>query len=207
MAHPPEMRSNVRDAYISGLDLEMAAGKAGVPYPTARKWKSDAKAEGDDWDKSRNKSNVRAAYLSGLDLEAAAAKAGVPHTKALLWKSEELLEGQDWDKSRNLSLILAGGGMDNALARVMVNGLIKCEAIIDRVDEIQDPVDAVKALASLGDTVSKLKAYGRGLMKENDKLAIETETVKSMADLFIRLHPKMANEMLTTVEEWAHGQR
>ncbi len=51
MAHPPEARRAVRDAYVvDKLDLEAAAARAGVPYDTARKWKG---ADPNDWDKAR----------------------------------------------------------------------------------------------------------------------------------------------------------
>lgn len=54
MAHPPEKRQEVRSAYVhQRLTLEAAAEKAGVPYGTARRWKTGAEAEGDDWDKAR----------------------------------------------------------------------------------------------------------------------------------------------------------
>jgi len=51
MAHPPEIRQKLRTAYIGGLSLEIASVQAGVPYATARRWFTDAKAAGDDWDK------------------------------------------------------------------------------------------------------------------------------------------------------------
>lgn len=54
MAHPPENKRAVRDAYVvDKLDLEAAAARAGVPYDTARKWKATAAAANDDWDKAR----------------------------------------------------------------------------------------------------------------------------------------------------------
>lgn len=84
MAHPPEMRSNVRAAYISGLDLEMAAGKAGVPYPTARRWKADAQAEGDDWDKFRRVSLI----VAGGEIEQAMGRV----LAATLLRAEATLE-------------------------------------------------------------------------------------------------------------------
>jgi len=54
MAHPPEKRQDLRAAYVHDrLGLEAAADKVGVPYGTARRWKSAAEAQGDDWDKAR----------------------------------------------------------------------------------------------------------------------------------------------------------
>lgn len=54
MAHPAESRVALRAAYLDGLALEIAAVKVGVPVATARRWKYDAAAAGDDWDKMRN---------------------------------------------------------------------------------------------------------------------------------------------------------
>lgn len=54
MAHKPEVRRAVRDAYvIDKLSLEAAADKMAVPYDTAKKWKGRDAAQGDDWDKAR----------------------------------------------------------------------------------------------------------------------------------------------------------
>ncbi len=54
MAHPPEKKAQVRTGFVTDkLDLEQAAIRAGVPYDTARKWKSLAAAAGDDWDRAR----------------------------------------------------------------------------------------------------------------------------------------------------------
>ena len=54
MAHPPEAKRAVRQAYVvDKLDLEQAALRQLVPFDTVRKWKSAAAAGGDDWDKAR----------------------------------------------------------------------------------------------------------------------------------------------------------
>jgi hypothetical protein len=54
MAHPPEARRAVRDAYVlDKLELAQAAARSGVPFDTARKWKGTAAGAGDDWDKAR----------------------------------------------------------------------------------------------------------------------------------------------------------
>lgn len=61
MAHPPEIRTKIRAAYVHDrLPLETAAEKHGISYATARRWKSDAENEGDDWERARS-----AARLAG----------------------------------------------------------------------------------------------------------------------------------------------
>lgn len=84
MAHPAETRHAVRGAYLSGLPIEQAAGKACVPLATARRWKAEALAEGDDWDKFQ-----RAAMIvsgGGFDQAMGRVAAG------LLLRCEALLE-------------------------------------------------------------------------------------------------------------------
>lgn len=55
MAHSDDTRRAVRAAFVfDQLGLEVAAVKEGVPSATARRWKSDAKKAGDDWDKARS---------------------------------------------------------------------------------------------------------------------------------------------------------
>lgn len=150
---------------------------------------------------------LRTAYIGGLPLEAAADKAGVPYATARNWFRAAREEGDDWDKFRAASLIVAGGGIEQAMGRIIAAGLMRCEALLERVGESADVFEGVKAMATLGDTVAKLKAAGKGMMPEADQLAIETGAIKAVADLFIRLHPKMADHMVSTVEAWANGQR
>ena len=66
MAHDAETKRKARSAYVfQGLSLEAAAQHAAVSFGTASRWKREAKAEGDDWDKARN-----AALLSAQGSEA-----------------------------------------------------------------------------------------------------------------------------------------
>lgn len=55
MAYDAVTKRKVRSAYVFDcLELKSAAEISGVPYSTAKRWKQDAKASGDDWDKSRD---------------------------------------------------------------------------------------------------------------------------------------------------------
>lgn len=54
MAHPHEKRSQLRGLYVhQRLPMEVAARKAEVAVGTAKRWKTEAKAAGDDWDTAR----------------------------------------------------------------------------------------------------------------------------------------------------------
>lgn len=68
MAYPKEMRDKVRRSYVfDRLSLEIASTKHEVAYSTARRWKDDARAAGDDWDKAQT-----AQLMAGGGVESAA---------------------------------------------------------------------------------------------------------------------------------------
>lgn len=54
MAHPNELRAQVRAAYVfDRLPMERAAALFGVGISSAARWKRQSKDAGDDWDKQR----------------------------------------------------------------------------------------------------------------------------------------------------------
>ena len=166
MAHGPEYLQALKSAYLSGLGLEIAAEKAGIPYATARNWYRKAKAGGEDWDK------FRAANL-------------------------------------NAGLIVAGGTIEQTIGRVVAAVVLEAESTVEhlRVTTELDPLVRTQAIASLTDSLNKAANIARKGMPEADKLATVNETIKGLADLFIRLHPKHPELMLSAVEAWANGTR
>lgn len=162
MAHDPSVRVTLRNAYINGLSLEVAAIKAGIPYRTARNWFKEAREAGDNW-----------------------------------------------DSHQGATLLAAGGGMEQAIARMTAAIIRKGEATIEMLEAAPglDPLVVTQAIASLADSLNKTANIARKGMPEADALANENATVKALADLFIRLHPKSADLMLAVVEAWANGQR
>lgn len=138
---------------------------------------------------------LRSAYIGGLPLEAAADKAEVPYGTARNWYRDAKAEGDDWDKFRAASLIVAGGGIEQAMGRIIAAGLMRCEALLDKLDEPGNeipPAEAVKAMATLGDTVAKLRASGKTLMPEADKLGIAMDVLKRLAVYIQENHPQQA---------------
>ena len=150
---------------------------------------------------------LRTAYIGGLSLEIASAQAGVPYPTARRWFADAKAAGDDWDKFRAASLIVAGGGIEQAMARIVAAGLMRCESLLKVLGTMEDPEAQVKAVATLGDTISKLKSASKGMMPEADALAVENGAVKALADLFCTLHPTHAEAMLATLEAYAGGQR
>lgn len=142
---------------------------------------------------------LRSAYIGGLPLETAADKADVPYGTARNWYRDAKAEGDDWDKFRAASLIVAGGGIEQAMGRIIAAGLMRCEALLDKMDdELADQeskpslTDAVKDMATLGDTVSKLKSAAKGMMPEADKLGIAMDVLKRLAAYIQENHPQHA---------------
>lgn len=150
---------------------------------------------------------LRAAYIGGLPLEQAAEKVGVPHGTARNWYREARDAGDDWDKFQRVSMMVSGGGIEQALGRVIAAGLLRCEALLEKSSASDDPAESVKTMAVLADTVAKLRAAGKHLMPEADALAVANETIKGLSELFLRLHPQAAELMLATLDAWTHGQR
>ena len=59
MAHDEKTKADVRRYYVFDcLTMELAAEKAKVSYNTARRWKREAEARGDNWDKVRDASTM-----------------------------------------------------------------------------------------------------------------------------------------------------
>ena len=59
MAHDEKTKADVRRYYVFDcLTLELAAEKAKVSYNTVRRWKREAEARGDNWDKVRDASTM-----------------------------------------------------------------------------------------------------------------------------------------------------
>lgn len=148
------------------------------------------------------KIKLRAAYIGGLPLEAAADKVGVPLPTARNWYREARAAGDDWDAFQKASLVVAGGGIEQALGRIIAAGLLRCEVLLEAT-AAGDPMEAVKAMAVLGDTVAKLKAASRGMMPEADRLAVAMDVVKRLGEFVRTRHPRHASAFAEIIEPFA----
>lgn len=124
---------------------------------------------------------LRTAYLGGLPLEQAAARVDIPYATARNWYAAAKKSGDDWDRFRHASMIVAGGGIEQAMGRIVAAGLMRCEALLERVEEIESPEEAAAVVAALGDTLSKLRAAAKSFMPETSEVAQATETLKALA--------------------------
>lgn len=149
------------------------------------------------------KMKLRAAYIGGLPLEAAAEKVGVPYGTARNWYKAAIETGDDWNAFQKASLVVSGGGIEQALGRIIAAGLLRCEAITEKAGTIDDPIEAARAVAALGDTVAKLKAAGRDLMPQADKLATAMDVVKRLGDFVRTKHPRHGAAFAEILEPFA----
>lgn len=67
MAHPPELKSALRRAYVHDrLSLEAAADRLEIGVATARRWKAAAENEGDDWERARAAISISSAGAANI---------------------------------------------------------------------------------------------------------------------------------------------
>jgi hypothetical protein len=135
---------------------------------------------------------LRAAFLGGLGLEQAAEKAGVALATARRWKQAAAAEGDDWERFQAASLVVAGGGFDQAMGRVAAAVILRSEALMERIaasDEI-DPLEATRAIASLADSLTKARAAAKGLMPGTDRLATAMGVVKALTTFIQARYPQ-----------------
>lgn len=134
---------------------------------------------------------LRGAYLGGLPIEQAAAQVGVPLATARRWKAEALAEGDDWDKFQRASMIIAGGGIDQAMGRVATGVLMRCEALMERLNDPElDPLEATKAVGSITDSLAKLQAASKRLMPATDRLAVAMGVIKQLTAFIQERYPQ-----------------
>lgn len=101
MAHDEKTKADVRRYYVFDcLTLELAAEKAKVSYNTARRWKREAEARGDNWDKVRDASTMASGKVEDV-------ARGMLTTFVLYFEStmDELRKTEDLPVSEKAKLI------------------------------------------------------------------------------------------------------
>lgn len=101
MAHDEKTKAYVRRYYVFDcLTLELAAEKAKVSYNTARRWKREAEARGDNWDKVRDASTMASGKVEDV-------ARGMLTTFVLYFEStmDELRKTEDLPVSEKAKLI------------------------------------------------------------------------------------------------------
>lgn len=145
------------------------------------------------------KVKLRAEYIGGLPLEAAAEKVGVPIGTARRWYRDAKAAGDDWDAFQRASLVVAGGGVEQALGRIIAAGLLRCDRALE-LPASNNIAEEAKALGVIGDTVAKLKAASRGMMPEADRLGIAMTVLRDLSDYIRAHHPRHMQAFAEIVE-------
>ncbi|MBL8351211.1 MAG: DUF1804 family protein [Burkholderiaceae bacterium] len=137
MAHPRETRHALRAAYLGGLPIEQASIKAGVALATARRWKADALAEGDDWDKF-----VRASLMAaGGGFDAAMGRVA----QGVILRCEALLERIAADAEIDpVEATKAVGSLTDSLAKAHAAS----KRLMPATDRLAVSMSVIKSLAA-----------------------------------------------------------
>ena len=126
MAHPQDVRRAVRRSYVQQrLSLAESARQAGVAEGTARTWKREAAAQGDDWDRARTAARMAEGGLGSITERVLSDfSAMFTHTMANL----STHEGDPVDTSRAIAgladayakVVKAAGCVDPRLGRLSI---------------------------------------------------------------------------------------
>lgn len=159
MAHPQETRVALRAAYLGGLGLELAAAKAEVPLPTARRWKQEAMEQGDDWDKFQRASLIVAG--GGFDQSMGRV------ASAVILRSEAIMEALNDPEIDPIDAAKAIASLADSLGKAKA----AMRALMPATDQLAVETGAVKGFVELllrlspgtGEAaLAALEAYSRG---------------------------------------------
>jgi len=154
---------------------------------------------------------VRAAYVfDQVALGVAGAKHDVPEATAKRWLREARAAGDDWEKARGAQMI-AGGGIEEVMRQSLAVMMQQTQSTLEWLqnDAEIEPLERVKAIASLGDSLNKMVAAMRRMMPETDALAVRLDVVKRLGEFVRAKHPRHVGAFAEILElfaaELAHG--
>jgi hypothetical protein len=130
---------------------------------------------------------LRAEYLKGLPIELAAEKAGISPSTARRWKDRAAQAGDDWDKFQRAALLVAGGSMDQVMARVGMALVMRSEAILEQLatTPTTDIETQARLIGLLTDCLNKSQSAMKRLMPETSRLSVAMDVLKRL-DAYIR---------------------
>lgn len=158
MAHSDDTRRAVRAAYVfDQLGLEVAAVKEGVPVATARRWKTEAKRAGDDWDRARS-----AQMIAGGGMEAVVRQTLAVVVQQVQATVESIQAAEDMDPATKVQMLASLADAYNKLMAVS-------KRMMPETDKLGVAMDVIKRLgefigkkkpALAGEFVELLEAFG-----------------------------------------------
>lgn len=163
MAHPDETRRAVRAAYVfDQLGLEVAAVKEGVPVATARRWKSEARKAGDDWDKARSAQMIAGGGIEDVVRQTLAVV--VQQVQATVESIQAAEDMPPADKVQMLASLADAYNKLMAVSKRMMPETDKLAVAIDVLRRFSEYV-AKKKPALAGEFVELLEPFGEELGK------------------------------------------
>jgi hypothetical protein len=159
MSHPQETRHALRAAYIGGLPVEQAAIKAGVPLATARRWKAEATAKGDDWDRCKAANLIVAG--GGFDQAMGRVAAGVLlRCEALLERIAEDAEIDPIDATKAVASLTDSLAKAHAATKRMMPETDRYAVAMDVLKRLAEHTMAKKPGAFAAELVELIEAFG-----------------------------------------------
>ena len=163
MAHPDETRRAVRAGFVfDQLGLEIAALKNDVPIATARRWKSEAKKAGDDWDKARG-----AQLLAGGGIEDVVRQTLAAVVQQVQATVESIQAAPDMDPATKVQML-------SSLADAYHKLMTVSKRLMPETDKLAIAMDVIKRFgefiakkkpALAGDFVEQLSTFGDDIAK------------------------------------------
>lgn len=159
MAHPKETQMALRAAFLGGMPLDLAAVQLNIGTATARRWKADALADGDDWDKFQKASLIVAG--GGFD------KAMGRVAAAVILRAEAIMEHLEDPEIDPIDAAKAIASLADSLGKAKA----AMRALMPETDKLAVETGAVKAFTELmirlhpsaGEAaLGALEAYSRG---------------------------------------------
>lgn len=164
MAHDEKTKADVRRYYVFDcLTLELSAEKAKVSYNTARRWKREAEARGDNWDKVRDASTMASGKVEDV-------ARGMLTTFVLYFEStmDELRKTEGLPVSEKAKLIQ---GLGDSYSKMVASS----KRLLPEVSELATAIKTVKLFGEYiqtnkpeltGDFLDLLNGFGETLSKE-----------------------------------------
>ncbi|MBZ8510707.1 DUF1804 family protein [Escherichia coli] len=137
MAWSQDIRDKVRNGYIfDQLPLDIVAMKYAVPHDTARRWKTQAMKNGDDWDK------LRAAHaLAGDGLESVARTVLISLVVKCQTTLERLNQNPDIPPQESVELLAS---LSDSLSKAVASS----KKILPETDRLATALEVVQRLGA-----------------------------------------------------------
>lgn len=158
MAHSDDTRRAVRAAYVfDQLGLEVAAVKEGVPVATARRWKTEARRAGDDWDRARS-----AQMIAGGGMEAVVRQTLAVVVQQVQATVESIQAAEDMDPATKVQMLASLADAYNKLMAVSKRMMPETDRLGVAMDVIKRFGEFIgkKKPALAGEFVELLEAFG-----------------------------------------------